>query len=108
MPPRGAARTDIPAPAPEAPEARSLFDRVADAIGATSAYIAREVMPDIRVHLVEEAWFGRSLERHGPVGPGQQQGFTETWRGGFSTSLDIETNPDRSDGAASHSHDLER
>lgn len=38
---------------------RTLFDRVCDAIGASAAFVAHDVMPDIRAKLIDEAWFGR-------------------------------------------------
>lgn len=46
---------------------RMLFDRVCDAVGATAAYVAHDVMPDIRSKLIDEGWFGR------PSHPGHAQ-----------------------------------
>lgn len=39
---------------------RTLFGRVCDAIGVSAAYVAHDIMPDIRAKLIDEGWFGRT------------------------------------------------
>lgn len=82
---------------------RTLFSRVCDAIGATAAYVAHDVMPDVRAKLIDEGWFGR------PAAPGHGHSSPsgEPWR--TPNSLTIEGEFTRSqEPLKSHDHDIER
>lgn len=82
---------------------RTLFARVCDAIGATAAYVAHDIMPDVRSKLIDEGWFGR------PAAPAQSHGSPSgaPWR--TPNSLTIEGEFTRSqEPSKSHDHDIER
>jgi hypothetical protein len=82
---------------------RTLFGRVCDAIGVTAAFVAHDVMPDIRAKLIDEGWFGR------PAYPGQSHSPESgaPWR--TPTTLTIDGEFSRAD-APRHTpdHDLDR
>lgn len=82
---------------------RTLFSRVCDAIGATAAYVAHDIMPDVRSKLIDEGWFGRA------AGPTQSHGSPSgaPWR--TPNTLTIEGEFTRSqEPSKSHGHDIER
>lgn len=69
---------------------RTLFSRVCDAIGTSAAYVAHDVMPDIRARLIDEGWFGRPA--YPAHGHGQEAGAP--WR---TSTLTIDGELTRSD-----------
>lgn len=87
---------------------RAIFEQARDAIADVISYAAHDIIPDIRMHVVEQAWFGHAVTKSPEAIPQESRSIDDMWRMGASITIDIDTSPDRSPEQAGITHDLDR